>query len=154
MQIKFFQIPCTQSDEAESALNRFLGSHKVLRIDKHLVSDCANSFWALSVDYLGKTSADIHGKGPDFKKNRIDYKEVLSDEDFKIFSRLREVRKELAQRDGVPVFAVFTNEQLAAMVQKKVKGKVEMQQIEGIGKSKMDRWADDMLKVLTRDEIQ
>ena len=33
-----------------------------------------------------------------------------------MFSRLRELRKELAQTEAVPVYALFTNEQLAQMV--------------------------------------
>jgi len=39
----------------------------------------------------------------------------------RVNNRLREIRKELAQQDGVPKNAVFTNEQLAATVQRKVK---------------------------------
>ena len=46
-------------------------------------------------------------------EGRIDYKEVLSAPEFERFARLRLLRKELAEKEGVPAYAIFTNEQLA-----------------------------------------
>ena len=45
---------------------------------------------------------------------RVDYKEILSADEFAVFVRLREVRKQLAATEAIPVYAVCTNEQLAA----------------------------------------
>ena len=42
-----------------------------------------------------------------------DYKQVLKPEEFEVFSRLREWRKGVAEKEGVPVYVVFSNEQLA-----------------------------------------
>ena len=46
----------------------------------------------------------------------MDYKEILKSEDFAVFARLRDLRKEIAQAEAVPVYTVFTNEQLAQLV--------------------------------------
>lgn len=52
-------------------------------------------------------------KAIDFKeKPKIDYRDILKPEDFTIYSKLREIRKEIAEKNGVPVYTVFTNEQL------------------------------------------
>jgi superfamily II DNA helicase RecQ len=46
-------------------------------------------------------------------KSKVDYKDILTPEEFTLFSKLREVRKKLAEENGLPVYAVCTNEQLA-----------------------------------------
>ena len=48
-------------------------------------------------------------------KQRVDYKEVLSPADFALFAKLRDWRKATAEQEGIPVYAVLTNEQLAAI---------------------------------------
>jgi hypothetical protein len=50
----------------------------------------------------------------------VDYKEVMNEADFAVFSRLRDLRKVIAEKEAVPAYAIFTNEQLAAMVTGKV----------------------------------
>ena len=55
------------------------------------------------------------GRGEDKK---IDYKAVLSEGAFAVFSLLRDLRKTLAEAEGVPIYAVFTNEQLAKAARK------------------------------------
>jgi hypothetical protein len=37
----------------------------------------------------------------------VDYKEVLKPEEFEVFSRLREWRKGVAEKEGVPDFVVW-----------------------------------------------
>ena len=113
MKLHFVTVPIHGSAAAEAELNQFLGSHRVIAVDRQLIADGARSAWAVCVAYLeGRTSvAEVPGK-----KGRIDYREVLAPADFQVFARLREIRKHLAERDAVPPYAVFTNEQLAEMI--------------------------------------
>ena len=60
------------------------------------------------------------------KKDIIDYRQILSEEDFAVFAKLRDLRKKLAENTGVPVYAVFTNEQLAQIVLKKCNSKTAL----------------------------
>jgi hypothetical protein len=53
------------------------------------------------------------------RAGRVDYREVLSPPEFAVYDRLRTLRKELAQAEGLPPYAVFSNEQLAAFVQRR-----------------------------------
>lgn len=85
---------------------------------------------------------------PNLSRSRVDYKTILSSDEFTVFSRLRELRKELAQTEAVPVYALFTNEQLAQMVQRRCHSKGELAQIEGIGESKIDKYAERILPLL------
>ncbi len=72
------------------------------------------------------------------KKGRIDYKEVLSPEDFEVYAALRELRKQVAEQEGVPPYAVFNNAHLAEMVQKRIRSSEELAQIAGVGPSKIE----------------
>ena len=64
------------------------------------------------------------------------------------FSRLRDKRKELAQRDGVQVYTIMTNEQLAEMVKQNISEPSELTQIEGIGAACIEKYGYDLLSVV------
>ncbi|MEM7600331.1 MAG: HRDC domain-containing protein, partial [Verrucomicrobiota bacterium] len=79
---------------------------------------------------------------------RIDYKEVLAPDDFAIFTRLREERKRLAEVEGVPVYAIFSNAQIAEMITSDCRTAEQLRGIEGIGEAKIGKYADAFLKIL------
>ncbi|MDZ4848117.1 MAG: HRDC domain-containing protein [Pirellulaceae bacterium] len=147
MGLRFFTIPIQDSAATQAELNGFLSSHKVLAIDRRWVDLGTNSFWAICVDYLA--SATISGDHqPALSRNRIDYKSILPADEFEVFSRLRDLRKEMAQAEAVPVYALFTNEQLAQMVQRRCRDKSELSAIEGVGDAKVEKYAERLLPVL------
>ena len=47
----------------------------------------------------------------------MDYREVLNPEQFAAFVKLRTLRQTISKEEAVPVYVIFTNEQLAAMGQ-------------------------------------
>jgi superfamily II DNA helicase RecQ len=110
MQYKFFVIPIKNISDAEDELNRFLRAHRVLSIHKEFVGEKENSFWTIAVEHLESSPAQSQSGE---SKSKIDYKQILSAEDFLLFSRLRDLRKEIAEKESIPVYAIFTNEQLA-----------------------------------------
>ncbi len=147
MQLKVFVVPIKNLADAEAEMNAFLRGHRVLAVKKEFVPDGENSFWSFCVEYLdGAAGGAGMGGG---KPPKVDYKEVLSPAEFETFSRLREWRKAVAEREGVPVYAVLTNEQLAQMVQKKVETKTGMKEIEGVGEARIAKYGDDLLRILT-----
>ena len=79
-----------------------------MTVERQLVEAGQNSFWTYCVEFLA-TAGLPEGRN----EGRIDYKEVLSAPEFERFARLRLLRKELAEKEGVPAYAIFTNEQLA-----------------------------------------
>src|SRR5208337_4616636 len=114
MAFRFFTVPIQNAEQAEAELNGFLRGHKVLSIDRRWVEQGPTSFWTFCVDYIdGQATAFVGDRGV---RGKVDYKEVLSPEEFTVFAKLREVRKEIAQAEAVPVYTIFTNEQLAEMV--------------------------------------
>jgi superfamily II DNA helicase RecQ len=144
MQLRFFLIPVRAGEEAAGELNRFLAGNRILAIDRQLVQDGANSGWTVCVTYEegpGRTSPGRRGK--------VDFREVLSEPEFAVFARLRALRKELAEAEGVPPYALFTNEQLAEMVQRRVSTPSALREIPGVGEGRVEKYADAFLRLLT-----
>lgn len=145
--LRFFAIPTHDSSAFEDELNGFLARHKVVAIERHLIDQGVSSFWAICVDYLSSASSDTAGNA-NLSRNRLDYKAILPPDEFAVFSRLRELRKELALAEAVPVYALFTNEQLAQMVQRRCHSMSDLAQIEGIGEGKIEKYAERLLPLL------
>lgn len=147
MAFAFFTVPVRSSGEAEAALNGFLGSHRVLAVDRRWVDAGADSFWAICVDYLDGPNVGRPARPPGANP-KTDYKEILTPDEFAVFVKLRDVRKQLAQSEAVPVYTIFTNEQLASMVRAKATMKAALAKIDGVGEARVTKYADRFLPVL------
>ncbi len=151
MPIKFFAVPALDPGDIEHDMNRFVRSHRVVTIDRKLVTVNERPVWCLAVEYVenGVPNQSNGGTvGGNFQRPRIDYRETLAPADFAVFSKLRDVRKQISEQEGIPVFAVFTNEQLAAVAQKRPQTKTALQEIEGVGAGKSTRYGERLLEVL------
>lgn len=147
MAYRFFTIPIQDSGEASRELNAFLSTHKVLSVDRRWVDQGPASFWSLCIDYLDRPAGQS-GNGQYGSRQKIDYREALSPEQFAIFAKLRDVRKEIAQAEAVPVYTIFTNEQLAQMVIAKATTKAALEKVEGVGDARVSKYGGRMLDVL------
>jgi len=83
----------------------------------------------------------------------VDYKDVLSPEDFAVFAKLREWRKKTADAEAVPVYTIFNNEQLAKIVEKKIITKKALQEIEGVGEARVKKYGDAVISIMTSPEV-
>jgi len=144
MQLKLFIVPVKNLSIPEGEMNAFLRSHRVLAVRKEFVGDGENSFWTFCVEYLESAPAGIAAPGS--KLPKVDYKELLQPEEFEVFSRLREWRKTMAEKESVPVYVVFTNEQLAEMVKKRVSTKAGLKEIEGVGDARVEKYGAAVLE--------
>ena len=147
--LRFFIIPVRCDTGLQEDLNVFLRSHRVLTVHREFVAQGDNSFWALAVEFLEGMAQSGSGPGNGRGgKQRVDYKEILSPEDFALFAKLRDWRKATAEQDGIPVYAVLTNEQLAAIATKRPETASQLREIEGVGEAKAEKYADGVLAVL------
>ncbi len=69
--------------------------------------------------------------------------------DEELFESLRTWRKEQAEAQSVPAFVVFSDATLEALAEVKPTSRQGLQSINGIGKAKLDRYADELLALLT-----
>jgi superfamily II DNA helicase RecQ len=146
MRLQFFSIPAHGDAAGTDALNSFLARHRICAVRRRFVDCGTQSYWAICVSYVEqepRAATALAGKG-----GRVDYREVLSPADFAIYARLREVRKELAARDGVPPYHVLTNEQLADLVQRRVDTRAGLEALPGFGTARLGKYGDQLVAAL------
>lgn len=148
MALRFFTIPVRDPDSATEELNAFLAGHKVVSLRKKFVDRGDNSFWSVCVDYTLATTNRTTAAA-NLSRSRVDYKTILPQDEFAVFSKLREMRKELGLVESVPLYALFTNEQFAQMVQRRCRTKAELLQIEGLAEPKIDKYLSRLLPLLS-----
>ena len=68
--------------------------------------------------------------------------------DEELFERLRDWRRERAGEESVPAFVVFTDATLQLIAEHKPRTPEALLRISGIGRSKLDRYGDDVLEVV------
>ena len=84
--------------------------------------------------------------GPEKKIGRCSTCPASYDEE--LFERLRTWRKERAQTEQVPAFVVFTDATLQLIAEHKPTTETGLLTISGIGKSKLERYGEDVLALL------
>ena len=141
IQYASFLLPLHTDSLEQEELNRFLRGKRIVQTYKELVSIEGTSRWTILVEYL-----DSPEKSTGEVKSKIDYKDILTPEDFSLFSKLREVRKKLSEENALPVYAICTNEQLAEIAKRKPKSLSECMQIDGIGQGKADKYVPALLE--------
>lgn len=143
MRYHFFIIPAQNPSAAQQELNSFCDSRRVLNVEKAFVPDGQRSFWSVCVTWL-----DGAGEKNERPKSRLDYKEILDEKDFAVFAKLRTLRKSIADKEGLPVYALFSNEQLACMVQKRITTQAGLGAIDGVGKARLEKFGKAFLALL------
>lgn len=114
LQFKFFSIPLLDFSDVEEELNTFLRTVHVVTVHRELVCQEGRHYWAMALEYMARSEKMVtEGRKKEPAKQKVDYKEVLSPEDFAVYAKLRDWRKETADKEAVQLYNVFMNEQLA-----------------------------------------
>jgi ATP-dependent DNA helicase RecQ len=74
--------------------------------------------------------------------------DALPAEDEELFQRLRDLRKELADRQGVPAYIVFSDKVLKEMAARRPATDVELLAVPGVGPAKLERYGRAFLDAL------
>ncbi len=138
MKIKIFTVPIIGGESEEEEMNRFLSGNRILDIE----SGMSGNYWSFCIRYLGKQTPSVR------QTKKIDYKQVLSEKDFKKFSLLRQIRKEISVEEAVPAFAIFTDAELSELAKQTEITIQSMKEVHGIGKKKVERYGRKFLNHL------
>jgi superfamily II DNA helicase RecQ len=146
MNDRIFSLSAAGDDTGEQVLNAFRHKNKVINVDRQFVAQGDSSYWRLCVSY--QPASIVEQQNRNGKKPKIDDKEVLTELQFSHFSAFRDLRAKMTAQDCVPFYAVFTNAQLADMVQQQVQTAAQLKAIEGVGESKLERYGEVFLQYL------
>ena len=129
-------------------LNAFLRSHRIINVEKKLIDGERGTGWVFLVEYVNSD-----GKNPsNTQSQKIDYREVLNPVEYALYDKLRNMRKEIAEKAGIPVYAVFTNDQLACMVKKPPKTAKDLLSISGVGEARVKQYGELFIKLFLSEE--
>lgn len=143
MQIQIFTIPVFDKQEALEEMNRFLRGRKVISVEQEFFSSGIQAYWSFSVNYIESVSKESFPSKN--RKEKVDYKTVLDEATFKIFSNLRVCRKEIAIKTAKPAYAIFTDAELAKIAKLEELAVQKLLTIKGIGKNKVEKFGQQML---------
>jgi len=138
----FFVSPFGEKSVTDE-LNSFLRSHRIINVEKKLIDGERGTGWLFLVEYgneAGKNSSNAPSQ-------RIDYREVLNPVEYALYDKLRNLRKGIAEKSGIPVYAVFTNDQLAGMVKNPPKTAKDLLSISGIGEARAKQYGEAFINI-------
>lgn len=138
IQLKLITIPIEQVEAENEALNKFLRAHKIVEIEKQLVAFRHGHSWCFCISY-------IENQAPTRSRKKINYMEVLGAPTFAIFSKLRQIRKQIAVQDAVSAYIVFTDAELAQIAQLEELNLAQLKKIKGIGEKKAANYGTRLL---------
>jgi superfamily II DNA helicase RecQ len=142
MQIRIFNIPITDNGEIIAELNSFLSNNKILEIEQKFFPNEKTAYWCFCVRFLIGASSNYSAQS---KKQKIDYKEILSEREFQTFAKLRECRKTISINEAIPAYAVFTDEELAGISRLPILEPDKLTSIKGIGDKKTEKFGQTLI---------
>lgn len=140
MKFAVFNIFLRNPEPALGELNQFLQAHRITHVERRMVDAGENSVWTFCVEYV---TAPTSAAKP--TPTKVDYKEILSPEHFARFSKLRALRKTLAEKESIPAYTIFTNEQLAQMAKLDPPSKQALEGISGVGGARIEKYGEAFL---------
>ncbi|PFV94337.1 DNA helicase RecQ [Bacillus thuringiensis] len=115
-------------------------------ISDELIAVEHGTYPTLKVTEKGKEV--LLGKENVLRKERVETRQIV--QDHPLFEVLREVRKEIAQGEGVPPFVIFSDQTLKDMCVKMPQNDSELLTVKGIGEHKLVKYGSHFLQAVQR----
>ncbi|MBZ4222897.1 DNA helicase RecQ [Bacillus wiedmannii] len=113
-------------------------------ISDELIAVEHGTYPTLKVTEKGKEV--LLGKENVLRKERVETRKIV--QDHPLFEVLREVRKEIAQGEGVPPFVIFSDQTLKDMCAKMPQSDSELLTVKGIGEHKLVKYGSHFLQAV------
>ncbi|MED3479959.1 DNA helicase RecQ [Bacillus thuringiensis] len=113
-------------------------------ISDELIAVEHGTYPTLKVTEKGKEV--LLGKENVLRKERVETRQIV--QDHPLFEVLREVRKEIAQGEGVPPFVIFSDQTLKDMCVKMPQSDSELLTVKGIGEHKLVKYGSHFLQAI------
>lgn len=82
------------------------------------------------------------------KKRKMHTSDILTTKGLELFERLREVRSDLARKESVPPYIIFSDKTLTDMCIKAPTNKEEMLTVSGVGENKYEKYGEEFLNAI------
>ncbi|MDM8523253.1 HRDC domain-containing protein [Desulfococcaceae bacterium HSG8] len=121
----------------DEELNRFLLNKRVKNMRYEFFRVDGHPYWTVLIDYEIPISKHV-GKEDD----------SLNDVQKRLYRKLREWRKEISDKEGIPLFIIANNSHLVDVALSAPATLEALRQISGFGKKKIDKYGEDIIKII------
>lgn len=125
------------------ALDRWQADKDVIEVREHFFVHEGAPRWALMLSYR---DADGEQRG---RKEARDWRLEVAEVDRPLYDALRTWRRERAERDGVPVYTLLKNRELAEICRRRPATLGELREVRGIGAAKSEKLGEEVLAVVS-----
>ena len=139
MSVRIFTIPFDPDNEIfpDEAISKFLLSKRLIRLEPEFFQTNGKAYWTIFVEY--ETIIGEERKADD---------EGLDEAQRLLMKRLRQWRKETAEKEGVPIFIIATNKQLTDVIRLAPTTPKSLRDISGFGGKKVERYGNDLIEIV------
>lgn len=151
MLVKIFTLSFDQSKQQfdSKIFDEFAASKKIIQVNDYFFTQGNETYLCMIVKYdlaseeTKKVLSSVPSRNAEFK---IEFK----DEEMKLFNDLRSWRSRVCKDEGVPPYIVLNNKQLARIVEIKPLTKTALDEVDGIGKNKVEKYASAILEIVSK----
>ena len=131
MPVKIVTLPFDETNETfhEEMVNRFISGNIIKKMKFDFFSACERPYWSIFMEYE-----------PRFDTHETNEVEKMSGDEKALLEKLFELRRQLAEKEGIPVFIIATNKQLRDVVKQRPTTGEQLKMIDGFGKKKTQKY--------------
>jgi superfamily II DNA helicase RecQ len=136
-----FQIITIPFDPAlevfsEEQVNRFLINKKLLSWQAEFFKQANKAYWSVFLEYEFLI------------EKKASPKTKLTEEQQVLYQKLKEWRKEQAEKQGVPVYVIANNQHLEELTVKQPKTLEAFKEIKGLGDKKLKEYGQELISLM------
>ena len=125
----------------EAIVNDYLSRFEIVNMNAKLVAD-EITYWSVLIYYNNKKNTVISSK------NTVNSESELSEEEKIIYNKLKDWRADKAREAQLPAYIIFHNTHLMSIARHKPCTLDDLENVNGIGKSKVEKFGIEILEVL------
>jgi superfamily II DNA helicase RecQ len=125
----------TKSFHADE-LSRFCINKKIINKEIEFFQDEKNLYWTVFIEY------------ETILEHTVNEPKGLTQAGKLCYERLREWRKQTAEKQGIPPFVIAKNSHLVEIINKEIKTMEGLKQIKGFGKKKVEKYGKDIIDLV------
>ncbi|MFZ4987238.1 MAG: HRDC domain-containing protein [Blastocatellia bacterium] len=137
----------------DAPLRDFIKDKDVVSVNEHFFTRLDQPYLAVLIHYkLPPVSVTSGGTEPGQRQKRREesWREYIPEAEIPLFNALRDWRSERAKRDGLPIYVIFTNRELGAIMAAHPTTASQLAQVQGVGSGKLKLYGAEILTVLGR----
>jgi superfamily II DNA helicase RecQ len=139
MPIRIFSLPFDPSTGLfnDEPLSRFLLSRKLVSMKKEFFTAEGKPYWSVFVEY----DEILPPASPQLPQNLNEWQRML-------LQRLKEWRKQKAEENGIPVYVIASNTELAGVVLAAPESLEMLKSVRGFGKHKVEKYGQEIIALI------